>query len=86
MKQQQFILRTRRKREKGHAVLEVAFLAPWLIFLFVGAFDMGFYCLCLDLHGKRRPHRNNIYFYFQQHRTDSSTACSMALGRTWLVA
>jgi Flp pilus assembly protein TadG len=29
--------------EKGHAVMEVALLAPWIFFLFVGTFDCGFY-------------------------------------------
>jgi len=29
--------------ERGHAVLETALLAPWLIFLFVGVLDFGFY-------------------------------------------
>jgi len=34
----------RRKRgESGHAVVEIALLAPWIFFLFVGVFDMGFY-------------------------------------------
>lgn len=28
---------------RGHAALEMAFLAPWLFFLFAGAFDMGYY-------------------------------------------
>ncbi len=28
---------------RGHAVLEGALLAPWMMFLFVGAFDVGFY-------------------------------------------
>lgn len=37
-------MRLRRKRgESGHAVVEIALLAPWLFFLFVGVFDMGFY-------------------------------------------
>jgi Flp pilus assembly protein TadG len=39
--------KNRRERRKGHAVLEAAFLAPWILFLFVGAFDMGFYCYAL---------------------------------------
>jgi Flp pilus assembly protein TadG len=28
---------------RGHAVVEVALLAPWVFFLFAGALDMGFY-------------------------------------------
>jgi Flp pilus assembly protein TadG len=30
-------------RERGHAVVEVAFLAPWIFFLFAGVFDFGFF-------------------------------------------
>ena len=33
----------RKRRESGHAVVEIALLAPWIFFLFVGVFDMGFY-------------------------------------------
>jgi Flp pilus assembly protein TadG len=29
--------------ERGHAMLEAALLLPWVLFLFVGAFDLGFY-------------------------------------------
>jgi Flp pilus assembly protein TadG len=34
---------TRTKEQRGHAVIEVALLAPWIFFLFAGALDMGFY-------------------------------------------
>ena len=32
-----------RKSRSGHAVVELALMAPWLFFLFVGALDFGFY-------------------------------------------
>jgi hypothetical protein len=32
---------------KGHSVIEVALLAPWLFFLFVGICDFGFYAHAL---------------------------------------
>ncbi|MDP2996750.1 MAG: pilus assembly protein [Bryobacterales bacterium] len=35
------------RARRGHAVVEVALLAPWIFFLFVGAFDMGFYAYSL---------------------------------------
>jgi len=38
------MMKVRRKRgESGHAIIELALLAPWIFFLFVGVFDMGFY-------------------------------------------
>ena len=33
----------KRSSRKGHSVIEVALLAPWVFFLFAGALDMGFY-------------------------------------------
>jgi Flp pilus assembly protein TadG len=34
----------KRRNQRGNAVIEVALMAPWIFFLFVGVFDMGFYC------------------------------------------
>lgn len=36
-----------RGRQTGGAVVEVAFLIPWIMFLFVGVLDTGFYCYAL---------------------------------------
>jgi len=33
----------RRYATRGEAVLEIAFLVPWIFFLFAGAFDVGIY-------------------------------------------
>jgi hypothetical protein len=33
----------RREREAGGAVVEIALLMPWIVFLFVGILDVGFY-------------------------------------------
>ena len=33
----------RRAGERGHAVIEVSLLGPWILFLFMGVFDFGFY-------------------------------------------
>jgi len=33
-----------RRNQRGNAVIEVALMAPWIFFLFVGIFDVGFYC------------------------------------------
>ena len=30
-------------REHGHAVIEIALMAPWIFFLFMGTLDFGFY-------------------------------------------
>ena len=32
-----------RPRQRGSALVEISLLAPWILFLFVGMFDMGMY-------------------------------------------
>lgn len=32
-----------KRRQRGGSIVEVALLAPWIFFLFVGIFDLGFY-------------------------------------------
>jgi Flp pilus assembly protein TadG len=40
---QHHLITLKNSSRKGHAVIEVALLAPWIFFLFAGALDMGFY-------------------------------------------
>ena len=35
--------RESRRQQRGSAVVEISLLAPWILFLFVGVFDMGVY-------------------------------------------
>ena len=37
----------RDRRRRGGSVLEMAMLMPWYVFLFVGAFDWGYYAHAL---------------------------------------
>jgi Flp pilus assembly protein TadG len=37
------IVSPRRARQRGNAVVEMAFMMPWIAFLFVGILDFGFY-------------------------------------------
>ncbi len=34
-------------RRKGHAIVELSLMMPWIFFLFVGALDFGFYSYAL---------------------------------------
>jgi Flp pilus assembly protein TadG len=37
----------KQRRRRGQAIIEVALMAPWIYFVFIGVFDMGFYCYAL---------------------------------------
>jgi Flp pilus assembly protein TadG len=40
-------MRTLRRKTRGAAMMELALLSPWIIFMFVGLFDWGFYAYSL---------------------------------------
>lgn len=60
-------------------MLEAAFLLPWVIFLFVGAFDLGFYNYALI--STQNAARVAAWYTSQTSTTatDSTTACTYAL-------
>jgi Flp pilus assembly protein TadG len=66
-------------RERGHAMLEAALLLPWALFLFVGAFDLGFYNYALI--STQNAARVAAWYTSQTATTssDASTACTYAL-------
>jgi hypothetical protein len=35
------------RRRSGNSIIELTFMMPWLLFLFVGVFDFGFYAYAL---------------------------------------
>ena len=39
--------KTMADRRSGNSIIELTFMMPWLLFLFVGVFDVGFYCYAL---------------------------------------
>jgi Flp pilus assembly protein TadG len=36
-----------KRRRSGNSIIELTFMMPWLLFLFVGVFDFGFYAYAL---------------------------------------
>ena len=66
-------------RKRGHAVLEAALLTPWLIFLFVGAFDMGFYAYALISVENAVRVAAEYTASSTAASTDSNTACALIL-------
>jgi Flp pilus assembly protein TadG len=37
-----------KERRRGSAIIETALMAPWIFFLFIGVFDLGFYFYAAD--------------------------------------
>lgn len=68
-----------RSGERGHAVMEAALLLPWILFLFVGTFDLGFYYY--SLINTENAARVAAWYTSQSTSTstDSTTACTYAL-------
>jgi Flp pilus assembly protein TadG len=72
--------RRTRQREKGHAIIETALLAPWIIFLFAGTLDMGFYLQALISIQNAARVAAEYTSSSSSYSTDSSGACRYALG------
>ncbi|HTT62768.1 MAG TPA: TadE family protein [Bryobacteraceae bacterium] len=73
------IVRNVPRRERGHAMLELALLLPWVFFLFAGAFDLGFYNYALI--STQNAARVAAWYTSQTKTTatDAATACTYAL-------
>jgi len=67
------------RRERGHAVLEATLLLPWLLLVFVGVFDLGFYNY--SLIAAENAARVAVWYTSQNTATatDSATACTYVL-------
>jgi Flp pilus assembly protein TadG len=72
-------MRALRGPRRGHAVLEVALLSPWIFFLFVGTLDMGFYthALIATQNAARAAAAHTSRNAFTA--ADSAAACQYAL-------
>ena len=68
-----------RQRRRGNSVIEFSLLAPWFIFLFIGAFDWGIctYGLISTQSALRVAVQNSSLN--STTAVDSATACSYAL-------
>jgi Flp pilus assembly protein TadG len=65
---------------RGGAVLEMALLAPWIFFLFIGALDWGFYSYAL-ISMQAATRTATLYASSTvANATDSTTACTLVLG------
>lgn len=64
---------------RGHAVLEFAFFLPFLLFMFVGAFDYGFFAQALITTENAARVAAMYTSSSSTAASDSSTACNYAL-------
>ncbi|MEO8052393.1 MAG: TadE family protein [Acidobacteriota bacterium] len=65
------------RSESGSSIIELAFLAPWIFFLFVGIFDFGFYsyaAICTQNAARA------VALASAQTSTAGVTPCNAALG------
>lgn len=67
------------RKQKGNVLIEFSLLLPWYVFLFVGAFDTGFYVYALM--ATQGAAREAAVYCAASSTTasDSTTACSYAL-------
>jgi Flp pilus assembly protein TadG len=73
------VMKVPSRRERGHAVLEAALLLPWMLFLFLGVFDLGFYSYALI--STQNAARVAAWYTSQSPSTatNSTTACTYVL-------
>lgn len=62
----------------GNAVVEAALMAPWIFFLFIGIFDIGFYCYAAIC--TQNAARAVALSQTQPTMPFQPSACSVALG------
>jgi len=80
MKRQKMLVSKRKQAERGNAIVEMAFLAPWVFFIFVGVFDFGFYAyaaICTQNAARAGAMRTSVDPYSQA--AGSALACSAAI-------
>jgi len=70
----------KRSGHKGHAVIEVALISPWIFFLFVGALDLGFFSYALICTENAARVAAAYTSSSPSYAADANGACRAALG------
>src|ERR1043166_4013017 len=66
-----------KRRTRGHAVVELALMSPWIFLLFIGILDFGFYAY--SAISVENAARAAALYTSANGPTDSSAACVYAL-------
>lgn len=69
-----------RKRQRGGAMLEMAFYLPWIFWFFIGAMDWGFFSYALVSLENAVRVAAAYTSTSSTTATDSATACTLAIG------
>jgi Flp pilus assembly protein TadG len=69
----------RRRGCRGGSALELALVLPWIIFLYIGAFDWGYYAHALISTENAARIVGNWASYNTVNASDSSGACTLAV-------
>ena len=75
-----------KRRDRGHAVVEISLLAPWILFLFVGTLDLGFYSYALICTQKAARVAVTHTSSRSATAADSAIACQSALKEMRMMA
>ena len=72
-------VRKRERRQAGSAIVEIALLMPWIVFLFVGILDTGFYSYAMIVTENAARVSAMQASISRAASTDSLSACVVAL-------
>jgi Flp pilus assembly protein TadG len=71
--------RSRKQSEQGNAIIEVSLMLPWILFLFVGVLDFGFYSYAAICTQNAARVAALASAYSSSAASDTSQACSIVL-------
>ena len=71
----------KKRSERGNSIIEFSFMAPWLIFMFVGAMDWGFYAYALIATESAARVVACTLSASASTATDTTTVCNYAIGQ-----
>lgn len=74
------MLKPKQHRQRGHAIIEVSLMAPWIFFLFVGTLDFGFYAYAAIATENAARTAVTQTSHDVNTAVDTTTACNYALG------
>jgi Flp pilus assembly protein TadG len=72
------------KTQRGHSVVEMALLAPWIFFLFMAVVDVGFYCYAA-INTENAARAAALYGATNPAVTGTGTFCNIVTSDMWML-